>query len=93
MQQTSTAIISDPNIGRGREKERKGERKGEGEEGREEEREGRKEKTGDCRRKPPAHTERMTGPRPSFNFYLSHFLPKKCSFTHPFFFLCLPCIA
>ena len=26
MQQTSTAIISDPNIGRGREKERKGER-------------------------------------------------------------------
>ena len=54
------------------------------EEGKEGERggEGRKEKTGDCRRKPPAHTERMTGPGPSFNFYPSHFLPKKQDYNN-----------
>ena len=86
-------MLTDPNIGRGREEERKGEREREGEGGREEEREGRREKTGDCRRKPPAHTEKMTSTRPGLNFYPSHFLPKKCSFTHHFFFLWLPFIA
>ena len=64
------------NTTRGGEEKRKGRRE------REEEREGRKEKTGDCRRKPPAHTERMTGPRPSFNFYPSHFLPKKQDYNN-----------
>ena len=78
-----------------RERKRGGEKgaEGEGEGGREKEREEGKEKTGDCRRKPPAHTEKMTSIRFDLNFYPSHFLPKKCSFTHPFFFLCLPFMA
>ena len=46
------------NISHHRERKRGGEEGGEGEGGREEEREGRREKTGDCRRKPPAHTEK-----------------------------------